>query len=53
MEITNNNDFEHARYDEIIMYFTGHNMRDSTIITNDVVDNFLNEIVVPYPLNIP
>jgi hypothetical protein len=37
---------EHQRYDEVIMYFTGHNMRDSTIITNDVIDNFLDEDVV-------
>ena len=45
-------DFEHTRYDEIIMYFTGHNMRNSTIITNDVIDNYLDEIVLPSPLNI-
>ncbi len=37
---------EHERYDDVIMYFTGHNMRDSTIITNDVIDNFLDENVV-------
>ncbi len=45
-------DFEHKRYDEIIMYFTGHNMRDSTIITNDIINNYLDEIVLPSPLNI-
>ena len=39
---------EHERYDDVIMYFTGHNMRDSTIITNDVIDNFLDEIVVSF-----
>ena len=39
---------EHERYDEVIMYFTGHNMRDSTIITNDVIDNFLDENVVSF-----
>ena len=37
---------EHERYDEVIMYFTGHSMIDSTIITNDVIDNFLDENVV-------
>jgi len=30
------------------MYFTGHSMRDSTIITNDVIDNFLDENVVSF-----
>ena len=39
---------EHERYDEVIMYYTGHNMRDSTIITNDVIENFLDETVVPF-----
>jgi hypothetical protein len=39
---------EHERYDEVIMYFTGHSMRDSTIITNDVIDNFLDENVVSF-----
>jgi len=39
---------EHERYDEVIMYFTGHSMRESTIITNDVIDNFLDENVVPF-----
>ena len=39
---------EHERYDEVIMYLTGHNMRDSTIITDDVINNFLDEIVVPF-----
>lgn len=38
---------EHQRYDEVIMYFTGHNMRDSSIITNDIIENFLDETVVP------
>lgn len=37
---------EHQRYDEVIMYFTGHNMRDSSIITNDIIENFLDETVV-------
>jgi len=31
---------------DMMKYFTGHNMRDSTIITNDVIDNFLDENVV-------
>jgi hypothetical protein len=35
---------EHERYDEVIMYFT--EVPDSTIITDDVIDNFLNENVV-------
>ena len=39
---------EHERYDEVIMYYTGHNIRDSTIITNDVIENFLDETVVPF-----
>jgi hypothetical protein len=39
---------ENDRYDEVIMYFTGHNMRDSTIITNDVIENFLDENVVSF-----
>ena len=30
---------EHERYDEVIMYFTG--VPDSTIITDDVIDNFI------------
>ncbi len=38
---------EHERFDEIIMYFTGHNMRDSTIITNNIIENFLDENVIP------
>ena len=38
---------EHQRYDEVIMYFTGHSMSDSTIITNNIIDNFLDENVVP------
>jgi hypothetical protein len=37
---------EHERYDEVITYFTGHNMRDSTIITDDVINNFLDENVL-------
>ena len=37
---------EHQRYDDVIMYFTGHNMRGSSIITNDVIENFLDETVV-------
>ena len=43
----NRDDGEHQRYDEVIMYFTGHNMRDSSIITNDVIEDFLDETVVP------
>jgi hypothetical protein len=39
---------EHSRRYEIMSYFTGHNMRDSTIITNDVIDTFLDENVVPF-----
>ena len=39
---------EHQRYDEVIMYYTGHNMRNSTIITNDIIDNFLDEPIVPF-----
>jgi hypothetical protein len=35
---------EHERYDEVIQYFTGN--RDSTIITEDVIDNFLDENIV-------
>jgi hypothetical protein len=38
---------EHERYDEVIMYFTGYNMSDSTIITNNIIDNFLDENIVP------
>jgi len=38
---------EHDRYDEIVMYFTGHSMRDSSIITNEIIDNFLDENVIP------
>ena len=30
---------EHERYDNIIGYFTGHDMRNSTVITNEVIDN--------------
>ena len=44
---TRNSINEHERFDEIIMYFTGHNMRDSTIITNNIIENFLNENVIP------
>ena len=36
---------EHQRYDDVIMYFTGHNMRESSIITNDIIENFLDETV--------
>lgn len=43
----NRDDGEHQRYDEVIMYFTGHNMRDSSIITNDIIENFLDETLVP------
>jgi hypothetical protein len=39
---------EHERYDELMMYFTGYNMKASTIINNDVIDNFLDEKVIPY-----
>uniref|UniRef100_A0A6C0DNA0 Uncharacterized protein n=1 Tax=viral metagenome TaxID=1070528 RepID=A0A6C0DNA0_9ZZZZ len=39
---------EHERYDEVIMYFTGHNMRDGTIITDNVIENFLDENVVSF-----
>jgi hypothetical protein len=39
---------EHQRYDEVIMYYTGHNMINSTIITNDIIDNFLDEPIVPF-----
>ena len=35
---------EHERYDEIIMYYTGHSMPKSTIITENVIDKFLDEI---------
>ncbi len=35
---------EHERYDEVIMYITGW-IKNSTIITNDTIENFLNEIV--------
>ena len=38
---------EHDRYDEIVMYFTGHSMIDSSIITNEIIDNFLDENVIP------
>ena len=38
-------DGEHQRYDDVIMYFTGHNMRESSIITNDIIENFLDETV--------
>lgn len=43
----NRDDGEHQRYDEVIMYFTGHNMRGSSIITNDIIENFLDETLVP------
>jgi hypothetical protein len=36
---------EHERYEEVISYLTGHSMRDSTIITNEVIENFLGENV--------
>jgi len=35
---------EHERYDEVIMYITGW-IKNSTIITNDTIEDFLNEIV--------
>lgn len=41
----NRDDGEHQRYDDVIMYFTGHNMRESSIITNDIIENFLDETV--------
>jgi hypothetical protein len=47
-DTTRNLTGEHERYDEVIMYFTGHSMRDSTIITNDVIENFLDENVVSF-----
>ena len=37
---------EHERYDEVIMYFTG--TQSSTVITDDVINNFLDENVVPF-----
>ena len=43
----NRDDGEHQRYDDVIMYFTGHNMRESSIITNDIIENFLDETLVP------
>ena len=41
-ETTRNIIGEHERYDEVIMYFTEYNMINNTIITNDVIDNFLD-----------
>ena len=37
---------EHERYDELMLYFTRRSIT-GTIITNNVIDNFLDENVVP------
>jgi hypothetical protein len=43
---TKNDIGEHERYDELILYFTRQSIT-GTIITNDVIDNFLDENIVP------
>ena len=34
---------EHERYDEVMLLMTGYNMSSSTVITNDIINNFLDE----------
>ena len=34
---------EHERYDEVIGLMTGCDMSFSTVITDDIINNFLNE----------
>lgn len=38
---------EHERYDEIMIYYCGSGIQ-SSVITDDVINNFLDEIVVPF-----
>jgi hypothetical protein len=34
---------EHERYDEVMLLMTGHNMPTSTVITDDIINEFLDE----------
>jgi len=36
-------DTDHARYDEVMLLMCGWNMSTSTIITDNVINNFLDE----------
>jgi hypothetical protein len=40
---TRNGVGEHERYDEVMLIMTGHNMSSSTVITNNIINNFLDE----------
>ena len=42
---TRNGIGEHERYDEIMIYICG---TQSSVITDDVINNFLDEIVMPF-----
>jgi hypothetical protein len=41
---TRNAKGEHQRYDEIIGYYTGNNIYNSSIITNNIINIFLDEL---------
>lgn len=34
---------EHERYNEVMLFMTGHNMPSSTVITDNIINNFLDE----------
>jgi hypothetical protein len=40
---TRNGIGEHERYDEVMLFMTGHNMPSSTVITDNIINNFLDE----------
>jgi|APGre2960657373_1045057.scaffolds.fasta_scaffold07913_2 hypothetical protein len=40
---TRNGIGEHERYNEVMLFMTGHNMPYSTVITDNIINNFLDE----------